>query len=227
MPARLNKESIMARMKLIAALLAAGTALAGCGPTTPAQLAVHNPSISSINQPVVHRTDYVMDLNAGAGGIPDSELLRLAAWFEGMRIDYGDRISVDEGQEIGARQDVARVASEFGLLLSDGAPVTAGEVRPGSVRVIVSRSRAHVPNCPNWEYANLPGEPNTTDSNYGCAVNSNLAAMIANPQDLVLGQQGEVGNDPRDGAKAITSYRNRVLSGFNELKRERTQGEKR
>ena len=112
MAARLNKDSIMARMNVIAALLAAGTALTACGPSTPAQLAVHNPSVYSINQPVVQRTDYVMDLNAGGGGVPDSELLRLAAWFESMRVDYGDRIFVDQGHEMGtARDDVARVAS--------------------------------------------------------------------------------------------------------------------
>lgn len=217
----------MAKMRSIAALLAAGTVLAACGPVTPPQLAAHNPSIYSRNQPVVERTDFVFDLNAGGGGISDTELLRLTAWFETLRIGYGDRIYVEEAYANGgARSDVARVASEFGLLLSEGAPISPGQVQAGSARVIVSRSKAWVPGCPNWEFAQLPGEPITTDPNFGCAVNSNLAALIADPQDLVRGQYGSGGTDPRDGAKAISSYRNRVLTGFNELKREGTAGEK-
>lgn len=226
MPTRATKESKMAKMRSIAALLAAGTALAACGPLTPPQLRAQNPTIYSVNQPVVERTDYVLDLNSGGGGVSDAELLRLTAWFESLRVGYGDRIFVED--EYGAgRNDVARVAAEFGLLLSDGAPVTAGRVQPGAVRVVVSRSRASVPGCPNWALAGVPGEQPNTDPNFGCAMNSNIAAMIANPDDLVRGQHGQGGTDPRDGAKAVTSYRNRVLTGFNELKREKTSGDDR
>ena len=225
MSARANKESQMAKMKSIAALLAAGSVLAACGPITRPQIEAHNPSIYSRNQPIVERTDYVLDLDAGGVGVPDAELVRLAGWFESLRVDYGDRIYVEEAYANGpARRDVAKVASEFGLLLAEGAPVTAGEVSPGAVRVVVSRSRASVPGCPNWAYANLPGEPITTDPNFGCAVNSNLAAMIANPEDLVRGQQGS-GADPRAGAKAIATYRSRVLNEFSNLKREKTSGD--
>ena len=44
-------------------------------------------------------------------------------------------------------------------------------------------------------------------SNYGCAVNSNIAAMVANPQDLVHGREGSGVGRCRTAAKAVESYR--------------------
>ena len=52
-----------------------------------------------------------------------------------------------------ARGQVAQVAGEYGMLVQPGAPVTAGAVQPGTVRVVVSRRRAEVPGCPNWSAA--------------------------------------------------------------------------
>ena len=52
---------------------------------------------------------------------------------------------------------------------------------------VVSPDGAVVPNCPNFKKMELdPGA--TTDPNYGCAVNSNLAAMMADPMDLIRGK---------------------------------------
>ena len=48
---------------------------------------------------------------------------------------------------------------------------------------------------------------------YGCAVNGNLAAMIANPQDLVYGRDGSGLSDALTSTKAVDSYRNAVPTG--------------
>src|SRR3546814_17194182 len=79
-----------------------------------------------------------------------------------------------------------RSLGNYGMLLSDVAPVTAGSVPGGTVRIVVSRSVASVPGCPDWRDTQEADLNGGTSSNYGCAVNSNLAAMVANPQDLVL-----------------------------------------
>ena len=47
----------------------------------------------------------------------------------------------------GSSGDVAQIASRYGLLLSDEAPVTGSPVAPGTVRIVVSRTRASVPGC--------------------------------------------------------------------------------
>ena len=202
----------MFRTKATVALLTATIALGACtsGGTYSMNRPEPNRSLYSENQPVVQRTEYVIDLASAGSGLAAGEHERLDAWFGSLGLGYGDRVWVEEGYSGEARQDVARVAADYGLLLSDGAPVTAGAVGADAVRVIVSRSTAHVPNCPNWEVA---GGPSSTSSGYGCAVNSNLAAMIADPADLVLGQAGSGTGDATTTSKAIRVYRDAAPTG--------------
>jgi pilus assembly protein CpaD len=212
---------LMSRSKAIAATLALGAAIAASPPAAAAG-DPPNRGLDSINQPVVQRTDYVLDLASEGNGLSAVERGRLYAWFQSLGIGYGDRVWVDE--PYGAtrtRIDVARIAAEYGLLLKDGAPITPGEVRAGSVRVIVSRSFASVPNCPNWSGR---GGTNSTSPNYGCAMNSNLAAMIADPSDLVLGQVGSGTGDANDIAKVIKVYRDTAPTGTKGLTNVSTTG---
>lgn len=216
----------MAHSKSIAFALVTTASLAAAPAAAQFRSSI-NPSLNSVNQPVVQRTDYVIDLAAG-GGVPDAELYRLANWFDSLELGYGDRVSVDGGgmTDPRAREAIANVAAEYGLLLSRGAPITAGAVQPGSVRVIVSRSTASVPGCPNWQDAGDLGGRSTTGTNYGCAVNSNLAAMVADPNDLVLGQSGAASGDASTASKAIKLYRDTPPSGSKGLQETLTRGGK-
>jgi pilus assembly protein CpaD len=78
--------------------------------------------------------------------------------------------------------------------------------------VIVARRRAYVPGCPNWHRPSQPDWDNQTTSNYGCAINSNLAAMIANPEDLVHGRDSG-STDTLAATKAVDMYRSKPLTG--------------
>lgn len=214
----------MARISTLAAITLAGLAAGGCvhdGPLSPHM----NPSLNSVNQPVVQRNDYVFDL-AGGGGVSQGELARLDAWFQSLALGYGDRISVDGGgqpADPATERAIAGVAESYGILLSDGAPVTSGQIAPGSVRVVVSRTTASVPGCPQWDPETIGGRISTTP-NYGCATNSNLAAMIADPNDLVVGRTGDPSVDAATASKAIQSYRTKKPTGSGALKQEATGG---
>ena len=192
------------------ALLLMTLALAGCG---------HKPydipdrGLESVNVPVVVRSDYVFDAAAPDGSLAPYEAARLNAWFAGLDLGYGDTIYVDGPFSEGARSDVAMVAGNYGLMVAHGAPVTAGAVGPGTVRVIVSRNRATVPNCPNWSVPSQPNSQNRTMPNFGCSVNSNLAAMVANPEDLVHGREGTGVGDALTSAKAVSAYRRAEPTG--------------
>lgn len=213
----------MARTLKFAALLALSGAVAACSPAGSDVASVSNRSVDSVNQPVVQRTDYVLDLTAGNGSLPASEQARLADWFETLGLAYGDHVWVDEAYgPTQSRDDVARIAANYGLLIEDGAPLTTGAVQPGAVRVVVGRTVAFVPGCPNWD-TKWRTPQSATSSNYGCATNSNLAAMIADPNDLVLGQAGTVA-DTTTGAKAVKIYRDAVPTGNGALKIESTGG---
>jgi pilus assembly protein CpaD len=203
----------MSRLLTLAAVSAAALAAAGCAtPPTGPLTAENNTGLYSLHQPVVERTDYVFDVNAGPEGVSDAELARLDGWFRSIELRYGDRLSLDGTggyASEAARQDIARVAAQYGLLLGDdAAPVTAGEVPPGAIRVVASRSHASVAGCPTWSDPGIVAST-ATSSNYGCAVNSNLAAMVADPQDLVRGQQGSLDSNAATATRAIGSYRSR------------------
>ena len=191
-----------AATSVLALSLALG--LAACSTSDAAT----NGTLYSVHEPVVERNNYTLDLATNAGGLPISEQQRLADWFETMDIGYGDRIGLDAAIDSPAvREDVAAIASRHSLLLSDGAPVTEGFIDPGKVRVVVTRSRAYVPNCPDWsnQYDTTLG--NNTSPNFGCAVNSNLAAMIADPEHLLEGASGTGETTVMTSTRAIQSYR--------------------
>jgi pilus assembly protein CpaD len=218
-----RKDKIaMLRTTPIPILIALSASL--CASNAAAQRAVSNRTLYSTNQPVVERTDYVINLSTDGNGLSRQEQSRLDAWFGSLRVGYGDKVYVEgDAYSSGGRAHVAQVAADYGLLLNEGAPVTEGTLQPGQLRVIVSRSEASVPGCPNWERTSGPG---ATSANYGCAINSNLAAMIADPGDLVLGQTGSVTGDAAISSKAIRAYRQAPPTGTQGLQETKSKGGK-
>lgn len=211
----------MSRLIKIAAVSALGLAASGCATGQPAQLnARSNYSVYSVHQPVVEHNNYVFDLRVDGDRVSEAEMNRLAAWFDSIGARYGDRITIDEPrgyQSAGARNDVGRVANDFGLLLSEqAAPITEGEIAPGTIRVVASRASASVEGCPSYTNQGIDS-PVRTDSNYGCATNSNLAAMVADPDDLVRGRDANGSGSASVAGRAVGTYRARVPTGSQPL----------
>ena len=194
----------------------AASALSACGTVAP--VTDTRRGLAAVNVPVVSRQDYAFDATAPDGSLTSTDAARLDGWFQGMDLTYGDQIYVEGPYSDQARADVARVAGRYGLMVSDGGPVLPGSIAPGTVRIVVSRTRANVPHCPDWSEKSQPNYNNHSMSNYGCAVNANLAAMIANPEDLVHGREGTGLGDTRTATKAVESYRSMKPTGEGGLK---------
>ena len=206
------------RSKLL--LIALGSAaLAGCN--TPDQ---PDRGLATVNVPVVTSADYMFDAAAPGGALAPGEAERLDGWFQGLGLGYGDAVYVDGAYGERARTQVAQIAGRYGLMVQAGAPVTAGLVEPGTVRVVVSRRRATVPGCPNWSLASSPNYDNRSMSNFGCAVSSNLAAMVADPVDLIHGREGTGVGDAITSAKAVNLYRSTPPTGAKGLQDIDTKG---
>lgn len=196
------------RLPGAALALSLATALTGCGgiPT--------NGSLESIHQPVVERVNYTLDVSTGPGGLSFPEQRRLAGWFEAMDLRYGDRVAIDDPLASDAtRAAVSALAARYGLILSDDTPPTQGYVSAGNARIIVTRTKAAVPGCPDWSAKNDFNPNNATSTNYGCAVNSNLAAMVADPEHLLKGAAGDSSTVVMSSNKAINAYRDQKPSG--------------
>jgi pilus assembly protein CpaD len=205
------------RSKVI--LIALASSVAACNaPDRP------DAGVAAVNVPVVTSADYVFDAAAPDGALAPGETERLNGWFQGLGIGYGDAIYVDGAYADAARGQVAAVASQYGMAVSDGAPVTAGVVQPGTVRVVVSRRRAEVPNCPNWSVPSEPNYDNRNMSNFGCGVNSNIAAMVANPEDLLRGREGDGTSNVNAATRAVLFYKAQPPSGNKGLQEVTTKG---
>jgi pilus assembly protein CpaD len=205
-------------------IIALGSALAGCNVTPHTD--VESAGLAPVNVPVVTSTNYVFDAAAPGGSLAPGEADRLNGWFQGLDLSYGDTIYVNGGYSPAARAQVASVAGRYGMLVTAGEPVTAGPVNSNGVRVVVVRRRAGVPGCPNWSRSSQPEINNLTMSNLGCAVNSNLAAMVADPQDLVHGREGTGVVDPRTAVRAVDMYRSKAPTGTSGLQQVDSKGGK-
>jgi pilus assembly protein CpaD len=203
-------------------LLAPALLVSGCAGTV-------NRGVESVHQPVVERSDYAFDVATTDGGLAPGEAPRLAGWLGSLQVGYGDRIAIDDpnpgvGREA-VREAVAVQAARYGLLVADDAPMTPGEIPPGAARVVVSRMKASVPGCPDWSRMAGSDFDANTGSNYGCATNASLAAMVARPEDLVRGQRGADTNDPATAYKAIDALRKAPTTGNgNAVKAESSKG---
>jgi len=194
-------------------ILIAALAIGGCTGT-------QNRSLESVHQPVVARTDYVFDVATSGTALAPGEAQRLAGWMASMRLGYGDHVAVDDpgSHATRAHDQIAAQVARYGLLVADDAPATDAPVTPGMVRVVISRTKATVPGCPDFSRVTQPDFENHTGSNQGCATNSNLAAMVANPMDLVRGQSAGALTDTASATKAIDSFRKAVPTGAGGLK---------
>jgi pilus assembly protein CpaD len=197
----LTLTSRFSRTSGTAIALGLGLALSGCAGLPS------NRTLESIHQPVVERTNYTLDVTTGPGGLSVPEQQRLTGWFEAMALRYGDRIAIDDPlRSSTTRATVEELAGRYGLLVNAEAPLTPGYVNAGSARVIITRSKATVPHCPDWSAQSDANPKNGLSSNYGCATNGNFAAMVANPEHLLKGEAG------RGNTVVLTS--NKVVQGF-------------
>jgi len=198
-----------------------GLGLAACG----GAIEGNNYSLNSVRQPVVERSNYVLDLRTSPAGLDAMEESRLNDWFDTLDLGYGDRVAIDTAVNNPAViEDVAAVAGRYGILVSEGAPITQGYVDPGNVRVVVTRSTASVPGCPDWSEGYGFQRDNFTSDGFGCAVNGNLAAMVANPEHLLEGAEGTGETVVMSSNRAIETFRNQEPTGAGGLPQISSEG---
>lgn len=169
-----------------------------------------NRGVETAKVPVVETSRLTYDLRVDAGNrLPESQTHALGEYLGSIGVAYGDRIGIDDPSAAGAaerRQAIAQVVARYGLLLDGTAPVTTGNVPSGTVRVVVTRTRATVPGCPDWSGSSQYEPDAAVFSNYGCATRGNLAEMIADPNDLVAGKSYS-GSDGFTASSAIDRHR--------------------
>lgn len=180
-----------------------------------------NRSVDSVHQPVVSHTAFTYDVQAGPdGGLTAADARRLDDWLVSIDLGYGDQVAIaaDAYDSPSLRDGIADVVARHGLLVAEDNSAAAGAAPAGSVRLVVRRATAYVPGCPDWSNKSETGMSLGSSSNFGCGINSNLAAMIANPDDLVRGQSSDSDLRTATSNRAISTYREKTPTGSGDLK---------
>jgi pilus assembly protein CpaD len=204
----MNMKTSFATAARVSIASAIALALGACMGSTA------SPQMASRHLPTVSQSTMAFDVDVSGGVMSDRAQTALAEWLDSVGVRYGDRITIDDPNP-GASQRraaVAAVLSNYGLLLASESSVTAGQIAPGTARVVLTRAAASVPACPDWTRPSNPEFGASTMSNFGCANVSNLAAMVVDANDLVSGKTHS-GVAAEETIKGINTYRKKASTG--------------
>ena len=173
------------------------------------------PGLETVHQPVVSQADYALDLALSGNRLAGDEAQRFEGWARNLQLGYGDRVTIEDpaGDAPGAYRQIAEMVGRYGLLVGPAASIARAPLAPATIRVVVTRARATVPGCPDWRSDVAPDWVGNTSSNHGCAINRNLAAMVADPTHLVHGAEGPASADPAAATRAINIFRQAQPTG--------------
>lgn len=181
-------------MKTVTVTLALAGFLSACGPTQIRS------DVELRREPVF---DTVTDTQEIAPGLAGDTALDLLLARNGAR--YGDRLIVTASPDI--RDGLRRRLTGTGIrvlpapegTVAQGAPYTAT-----FVRLVVTP-----PSCGDWsddaDYDNKPG------AHWGCSQVSNLARMVADPNDLLAGREATAPHNTEADTLAIRAYRQHTI----------------
>jgi pilus assembly protein CpaD len=126
---------------------------------------------------------------AGSAHLLAADAARLRSMVATGAIQSSDRVLVAAGGGPAlaqARRDaIAAALLPYGIVTS---PSALTGVATNQALIEIGRYLVATPPCPNWSKAPGTDFTNSFASNWGCATQTNLGQMVANPSDLVSGQ---------------------------------------
>jgi pilus assembly protein CpaD len=148
------------------------------------------------------------------GKLSASEDASLAAFAAASGLSYADRLTLrvsEANMAADYRHALNTVLGRFGLAVGN---VEAATGLPSGIAMLaVSRPTVTLPDCGVHDGPHTFNVNNENMSNYGCAVRSNLAAMVANPADLISGNRLD-GQPANVTAKPVDAFGAHELTGM-------------
>jgi len=202
-------------------------ALAGCKTTDdPTRVEGWTLVDASERHPILvseQPTTHIVKVARGSNGLTSAQRAQLLDFADHYRAtDTGASRLVIQAPSGGSNEvsSMYAVSQIRGLLADQGFAESmisveaydANGLREPPIRVSYLRFVAQPPPCGNWS-TNLADEPmNLAYPNLGCANQHNLAAMVANPADL-LGPRSETARDSERRDQVFTKYINGQPTG--------------
>jgi len=174
-------------------LIAAILAVAGCGSpdlADPAPPAVEvAPKLARVQLAAFYHDIHFAHR---AKTLTSAQASGLADFMTRNSIREGDAVTVEDAGNAStltaARQSA--VLAQLRAFHIQAASAADPKLSADTIRVHADRTVVIAPSCPDWSKPEADEPNNLPSSNYGCATETNLAAMIANPADLVKPKQG-------------------------------------
>jgi len=135
------------------------------------------------------RMQHVATFTPGSAELARGEKEKLDAFLAAAEIGADDRIYFTPASE--DKLTAARIGKLAHQLSQRGVGATTmppGPVPVNHMVIAVERYVVTPPECPNWTGPAVGDHSNQPPSNFGCAVNTNFALMVADPRDLVIGR---------------------------------------
>lgn len=208
MTTRSGRRSTWPRAVVGIALAAAMTACAGTEEDWPGYAEAPQPRVERVT------LRHVVDFPVGSSRMSRAQWRELAAFLGRADPKSAERVMLATGAATGGRggyglarqreQQVATAVRRAGA--APRAVSAGGTVAANAVAVFVSRDLVVLPECPDWTASPSLNYGNRTPSNWGCATAVNLGIMIANPRDLIRGEDLAPADAERL-SRAIERYR--------------------
>lgn len=188
----------------LSVILIALTLVASCGGDNSSWT---GREVEKRNTVSVVKLTHDVSFDADGAVMSEGEKTRLERFISDIDPTYGDVVTIEVDSSDQAHWDtVAGELKDLGLRVNRAATNNGGTPAEGDARVVVTRHIVNPPRCPDWRKPAYPDYKNTASSNFGCATATNLGAMIADPRDLVEGQEF-TGPDAERASMAVRSYR--------------------
>jgi pilus assembly protein CpaD len=164
-------------------------ALAGCAsaPIQHLDAARTTEAPNAIEVSVTHRT-LAVHFEPGEMAPRPKDVAALNVLLATGDIAPGDEVRIERAPGVVADGRARALASALARQGLKPTMVAPGGAPDGELRLVVEHATATVPRCPNW--TKPPGNDfdNTMHSDFGCATAVDLAAMVADPRDLIEGR---------------------------------------
>jgi len=195
--------------------------ISGCANVSKRHFTVGTPSDDfRVRHPIViSEKEQTMDIPIAAGskGLPRPEKSAITGFLAQFKGSASRSISVlvpsGSSNERAARQAAKQIVgiiqkNEIGrnrIILTAYQATEYGSSAP--IRLSYQAIQASVDGCGQWPADLAADSENRNYQNFGCASQKNLAALVANPSDL-LGPRGSTPIDAERRLKVIQAYRN-------------------
>ncbi len=213
-------------MLVLPAMLAGALAASGCSSEdiagTP-DLARWSPTEATHENRVEFVTlNHAVRFDTNSVKLAPGEAAALQQFLAQIQLSYGDQVTIETAPHYGVVSSdslASRRADALSIIVHNfNVGVAANRRisekmagRRDELGIVVGRYVVSTPACPDWRKPEGDDYTNEPSSNYGCAVETNLGLMVANPGDLLHGTTTGTA-DGEFSARAVEQYRKGMLA---------------